>query len=82
MIMPDVAMCQDVNCESRYTCYRYRAIPSQEQSYTEPRKENGVCKVYWHIELWRGLRSVGIVDDEIREGMKCRSVLHNIQQDV
>ena len=70
--MPDIAMCQDVNCEKRYTCYRYRAIPSQRQSYSEPYKENGVCQYYQGIEPWRGLRSVGIVDVEIREGMKCQ----------
>lgn len=31
--MPDVCMCNGVNCPLRMTCYRFRATPSFWQSY-------------------------------------------------
>lgn len=31
--MPDISMCADRHCPSRQTCYRYRAVPSERQSW-------------------------------------------------
>ena len=31
--MPDITMCINKECQLRVACYRYRAIPSDKQSY-------------------------------------------------
>ena len=31
--MPDITMCSSINCIERDTCYRSKAIPSDDQSY-------------------------------------------------
>ncbi len=58
--MPDIAMCRDVACPQRETCYRYRAFPcgyqdpktgeyNERQSYfaESPRPKRGKCKHHW-----------------------------------
>lgn len=46
--MPDVLLCRNEDCQQRATCYRYRAIPSNHQSYGEfyPMGD-GTCADYW-----------------------------------
>jgi hypothetical protein len=43
--MPDISMCKGTNCNLKEECYRYKATPSDWQSYfTEPPlKEDGTC---------------------------------------
>lgn len=31
--MPELAMCQKKDCPDKNICYRYRAVPCEEQSY-------------------------------------------------
>ena len=31
--MPDISMCLNNTCPSRFKCYRYQAAPSMRQSY-------------------------------------------------
>lgn len=46
--MPDIAMCRNASCDSRYTCFRYMAIPNPfGQSYAC--FEAGDCRKYWMI---------------------------------
>ena len=47
--MPDISMCQDHNCPLKEKCYRYRAIPSQWQSYSIPDREGKKCKDFMSI---------------------------------
>ena len=44
--MPDTTMCKGTNCNLKEKCYRYKATPSDWQSYfTEPPlKKDGTCK--------------------------------------
>ncbi len=46
--MPDITMCKGEDCESKYTCYRFTAEPSDRQSYFfgSPIENNG-CDYYW-----------------------------------
>lgn len=46
--MPDIAMCQQRECPLKASCYRYRAVPSEWQSYME--RDPKTCKDYWPIE--------------------------------
>lgn len=51
--MPDISMCNNNVCPLRVKCYRFRALPSEMQSYSrfEPVLENGVWKCEFFIEL-------------------------------
>ena len=54
--MSDITMCSGGNCPMRETCYRYKAEPSEYQSYfTEtPYKmiEGKIeCDHYWEIDI-------------------------------
>jgi len=33
--MPDVTLCRDYTCPSRWTCYRYMAVPDEHQSWSD-----------------------------------------------
>lgn len=56
--MPDITMCVNSKCPVREWCYRYRAIPSQWQSFCryEPRSYRDVgtitdqCDRAWSIK--------------------------------
>lgn len=42
--MPDIAMCANTTCPKRGECYRFRATPSEYQTYAEFRPEpDGSC---------------------------------------
>ncbi len=47
--MPDIAMCVNKLCPSRYTCHRFTAIPNSYQSYGGFTVEKGkyFCDYYW-----------------------------------
>jgi hypothetical protein len=48
--MADIAMCRDVLCKSKETCYRFKAIPDNyRQSYLIPNREEDAvnCSMYW-----------------------------------
>jgi hypothetical protein len=46
--MPDITMCKGEGCESKFTCYRFTAKPSEfMQSYFAERPDkNGGCEYY------------------------------------
>lgn len=48
--MADIAMCTNILCEKRATCYRYMAQPSDVQSYCEfnDGQKDG-CGYYWEL---------------------------------
>lgn len=48
--MPDITMCSNSECPFRNHCYRFRAVPSEYQSYTrfEP-DADGRCESYIEI---------------------------------
>lgn len=47
--MPDITMCWNKTCPSRYKCYRYMAIPSLSQSWSEfvVPKRRVKCNHFW-----------------------------------
>lgn len=50
--MPDIAMCRDVLCKSKETCYRFKAIPNKyRQAYLNTNREEDAvnCNMYWEI---------------------------------
>ena len=48
--MPDIAMCQNKECPLREKCYRFKAEPSDYQSYAEFKPdENGECDNFIEI---------------------------------
>lgn len=48
--MVDISMCQEEACTRKQLCYRYRAVPSDWQSYFMPLKEDGTCEYFWSID--------------------------------
>lgn len=52
--MPDITMCMNIECPFREQCYRYRAIPSDFQSYADfqPKMEHKTfdCDNFWDIK--------------------------------
>mgnify|MGYP003680328216 FL=1 len=51
--MPDIAMCFAENCEKKEECYRFKAEPSDYQSYTDfsdDIDEEDRCGWFWEIE--------------------------------
>jgi hypothetical protein len=49
--MPDISMCNGVGCKLKNRCYRFKAIPSDYQSYFSiaPVNEDGTCDYLWKI---------------------------------
>jgi hypothetical protein len=51
--MPDISMCLNKNCPSRFCCYRYMAKPSEfRQTYggfTVPEGKKK-CDMFWSID--------------------------------
>lgn len=50
--MADIAMCLDHECPSRVHCYRYRAKPSEWQSYAGFKHEGERCEAYSSTSGW------------------------------
>lgn len=50
--MPDISMCLNEECLSRNLCYRYKAEPSDYQSYIDFQPEDGEekCERFWPLE--------------------------------
>ena len=48
--MPDIAMCKNIRCPVRFTCYRFNAEPDVYQSYGEFEFINNNCQFYWPME--------------------------------
>ena len=57
--MPDISMCLNVECPSRFDCYRYMAEPKDQQDYMGfSYDESGKCDSFWMIELGHRLRKI------------------------
>lgn len=53
--MPDITLCQSHNCPMRETCYRYKAKPSEYQSYfVEPpyKMVEGKIECDYYMEIY------------------------------
>lgn len=63
--MPDISMCNGLNCPLRETCYRHIATPSYRQSYfmTAPIKEDKTCDYYWKAEE-KDIKKLDYLNDE------------------
>ena len=50
--MPDISMCENINCKKRKSCYRYLAKPNEYlQSYVLFNSEGAKdCDFYWHVD--------------------------------
>ena len=48
--MPDISMCMNHTCPHRMECYRYRAVPSEYQSYAVWPVPDPSCEDHWPIE--------------------------------
>lgn len=51
--MPDITMCEGLECPLKESCYRYTATPNEfRQSYflEIPLKEDGECEHYWESQ--------------------------------
>lgn len=51
--MPDISMCKGGDCPLKETCYRFKATPSDWQSYfgeTPYNEEKKDCDYYWKIK--------------------------------
>lgn len=56
--MPDITMCKGKDCPLKETCYRYKAKPSDLQSYfIEPPYKDDKCTHYWEIEILKDKKS-------------------------
>lgn len=55
--MPDISMCAAFTCPLKENCYRYRAFPSEWQTYSvfPPGKD---CNFYWPTEDGRRVRAM------------------------
>lgn len=46
--MADIAMCKNNQCQKRFECYRFTAVPnSYKQSYFCPTIKDGICDSFW-----------------------------------
>lgn len=52
-IMPDISMCDNINCKLKENCYRFKAIPNKyHQSYNNfILDKKGNCKFYWKMNF-------------------------------
>ena len=50
--MPDISMCSNDKCPLREECYRFKATPSEYQSYAnlEYNENDQTCEWFWEIE--------------------------------
>lgn len=51
---PDLTMCADAECPSRKSCFRYMAVASPRQSYTDFQRPKDEEKCSWFIDMWEG----------------------------
>lgn len=56
--MPDISMCENINCKKRKSCYRYLAKPDEYwQSYALFNSEGTQsCQHYWRINIKKETR--------------------------
>ena len=57
--MPDITMCLEHQCNRKFECFRYCAIPNEfRQSYfmDDPRNDDGSCDD--HLEIYPDSRSI------------------------
>jgi len=48
--MPDIAMCEGLDCSINYRCFRFRAKPNEyRQSYIQPEFPGPHCTDKWLI---------------------------------
>lgn len=50
--MADITMCKNKDCKTCNSCYRFKATPSEYQSYvviTETIKKGDDCRLYWPV---------------------------------
>lgn len=46
--MADITMCKGDGCETKFTCFRFCAIPNERQSFfTNSPIKDGSCEYYW-----------------------------------
>ena len=52
--MPDITMCKGEGCPHKEGCYRYKATPSEYQSFFlfSPYREFFGCEEFWPILQW------------------------------
>ena len=50
--MPDITMCNGLNCPLKETCYRFKAMKKvYGQSYFfSPPQKDGECEYYWEVD--------------------------------
>lgn len=57
VVMPDISMCNGLDCPLKESCYRYKAEPStfmQSYFFDVPfDKEKGECEHYWPTEIMK-----------------------------
>lgn len=56
--MPDIALCRNIFCPSKGSCYRYKAIPNDYQSYGGFVVLEGEdkCSYYWEDNTKKRIR--------------------------
>lgn len=69
--MPDITMCVNTYCPFRERCYRYRAIPSDFQSYANFNPTSFNCNNFWEV----GTRKI---DDFAKAELRNKVTLKNI----
>lgn len=52
--MPDISMCSGLECPLKETCYRYKATPSDWQSYlSEVPYDASKNNCEYHMAIWK-----------------------------
>ena len=50
--MPDISMCNNIQCTLKEVCYRFKAKPSDWQTYADFKQDkDGKCKYYWKLNF-------------------------------
>lgn len=73
--MPDITMCENFECPLRKICYRYRAVPSDYQSFsffTPQIRQSSEFGAYWCDYFWdvRGIEYKSLPWEEVDEKYK------------
>ena len=65
--MPDISLCTDSKCPTRVACYRYRAWPSDYQTYTNfVRNGKNKCESWLPIYDESRIRPMQDIIDELK----------------
>lgn len=60
--MPDIMMCDGLNCKDRRSCYRFTATPEIYQTYMANNENKNfdkeMCKFYWNNK-YKGVNENG-----------------------